>query len=338
MRTFDFSGRPLCTHMRPVLALTTLSVWLAPALAAAQQQDPAELYRRIGWVTGSAEVDLGGVATLQVPTGYRFTSGEGAHLFMELCNNPRADELGVLVPPPDPLNGSTQSWFVVFSYDDIGHVADGERDRFDEQQAAAILDVVRQATERDNQERQRRGWTPLHLIGWHQLPFYDASTNDLTWALRASGAAGITVNYDSRVLGRRGVMRVRMIVAEADVAAAVPTYRMIVGGLSFKAGETHAEFRAGDKVAQYGLVGLVTGGAAVAAVKAWKPLVALGALIVAAIGAAAKKLGALFGLKPAAQPAAVGATSAAGASADAQAADTGQASASVLIPCPAASG
>lgn len=39
-------------------------------------------------------------------------------------------------------------------------------------------------------------------------------------------------------------------------------------GFKFNQGETYAEFRQGDKVATYGLVGLVAGGAAFAAGKA----------------------------------------------------------------------
>lgn len=52
--------------------------------------------------------------------------------------------------------------------------------------------------------------------------------------------------------------------------------------------------RSGDKIAQYGLVGLVTGGAAVAAVKFWKPLMKFGIFIIAAIAAVAAKLKSFF--------------------------------------------
>ena len=39
------------------------------------------------------------------------------------------------------------------------------------------------------EERQKRGWSALTLEGWHQPPFYDPSTNNLTWATRLSSVS-----------------------------------------------------------------------------------------------------------------------------------------------------
>lgn len=307
---------------------------LLVARISSAQQGRGEVPERIQWTVGPAEADLGGVARLQVPTGYRFTGVPGSKLWMELTNNPYEGELGVLIPPFNEHAGELPAWYIVFSYEAIGHVKDDEKDELGGEAAAAMLQVIREATERGNQERRSRGWPGLTVLGWHQTPHYDPATRNLTWAMRASDGAGTTVNYDSRVLGRRGVMTVKMVLGEEQVAAAVPAYRMVVGGLTFKAGETHAEFRSGDKVAQYGLVGLVTGGSAVAAVKWWKPLVKFGAVLVAVLAVLGRKIASLFGIKGAPQVATVGADGSAAAAEQTVDPDEPASDTPVLVPCP----
>ena len=71
-------------------------------------------------------------------------------------------------------------------------------------------------------------------------------------------------------------------------------------GFSYKSGKTYAEFRSGDKVAEYGLAALVAGGAGAAAVKlglfAWlaKIFAKSGKAVVALLVGAAAGLKALF--------------------------------------------
>ncbi len=89
--------------------------------------------------------------------------------------------------------------------------------------------------------------------------------------------------------------------AVADLDRVLTTYQ-------FDAGETYAEWRPGDKVAEYGLTGLIVGGAVAAAVKTgllkgfWKFLVAGAAAFwkIIAVGAAAAvaSLKSLFKRKP----------------------------------------
>src|SRR4051794_21765440 len=108
------------THDR--LAAAFLALLLASACGSsvlAEPKDDAPL-QQIQWTVGPAEADLGGGARLQVPSGYRFTGPDGARIWAQLCNNPYAGELGVLTPPV----GATSIWYVLFSYDDVGHVSD----------------------------------------------------------------------------------------------------------------------------------------------------------------------------------------------------------------------
>jgi len=58
-----------------------------------------------------------------------------------------------------------------------------------------------------------------------------------------------------------------LIVDPESLQATLPTFRDVLAGYSFQSGNNYAEYRAGDKVAKYGLAALVVGGAAVGAAK-----------------------------------------------------------------------
>ena len=64
----------------------------------------------------------------------------------------------------------------------LGYVSDDEKDELD---AEAILDSIRQGTEAGNEEREKRGWPTMNIVGWHEEPHYDENTNNLSWAIIA---------------------------------------------------------------------------------------------------------------------------------------------------------
>jgi uncharacterized membrane-anchored protein len=76
----------------------------------------------------------------------------------------------------------------------------------------------------------------------------------------------------------------------------IAEFKTALTGYDFTAGQRYAEFRAGDKVAEYGLAALVLGGAAAVATKtgffkAFGKLIVVGVVALgAAVAAAFKKL------------------------------------------------
>ena len=85
----------------------------------------------------------------------------------------------------------------------------------------------------------------------------------------------------------------------------LPVARTLIAGFHFQSGQTYAEYRKGDKVAEYGLTALVLGGGAVLAAKSglfaviakffgkFLKLIIVGAI---ALGAVIKKFfGSVFG-------------------------------------------
>lgn len=234
-------------------------------------QDPAEV-AKISWEHGPTLSKLGTQAQVNVPKGFLFTDSEGSRKFAELNQNvPSGREVGVLAP--DDLK-----WFVVFEFDESGYIKDDEKSSLD---ADAMLKSIQSANERGNEERKRRGWGTVTVLGWVHAPHYDESTSNLEWSTKAKDEQGNLVsNHNTRYLGRRGVMRVTLVTDPDALASTLLQYRKVMSGFSYTPDNSYRAFVKGDKVAEYGLTALVVGGAAAAAAKTgflksfWKLIVA----------------------------------------------------------------
>jgi uncharacterized membrane-anchored protein len=274
-----------------VVAWTAWLVMTASAVATAQDVEADRLASRPGWTKGPHTGDLGDQAALSVPEGYYFLDASATRAFLQATENvPSGRELGAVVRPTD----ENHSWFALFSFASDGYVDDSDKDKID---ADALMKNMRAGTEQDNEERKKRGWATFNLEGWHKPPYYDATTHNLTWAIRGSSPGdSVTINHSVRLLGRRGVMSVALVAGQQGIEAATTDFNQLLTGFEYKSGQRYAEFRSGDKMAGYGLAALIGGGAAAAAVKtgffskAWKAILAL----IAAASAGLKKL---FGRK-----------------------------------------
>lgn len=262
------------------------AIGLLPGGAAAQEGSPEENPIDIEWVRGPATGKLGSVATVEVPEGFVFAGAEDTRKLMEAMQNPtNGTELGFVAPVGE-------NWFVVFEYDDSGYVKDDERAKLD---ADAILSSLQEGQRSANEVRKERGWETLDVVGWMQQPHYDPVSNNLEWAPRLRSSTGSeNVNYNSRLLGRGGVMSATLVGSEEEVVAGMTSFKSILGGFGYVEGQRYAEFRSGDKLAKYGLTALITGGTAAVALqtgllqKFWK-------LIVVGVAAAAGLVKKLFG-------------------------------------------
>ena len=223
---------------------------------------------KIAWVVGPATAQLGDIAEIKIPAGYRFTGKDGTGTFLEMTGNPPSgDELGTIVPQ-SKSDDDQEFWFVIFEFQDTGYVKDDDRDKLDPD---GLLKTIRDNTEDANKERLRRGWLPYHIRGWYKPPFYDTQTRNLTWAMQGystnQGKEEASVNYSVRILGRRGTMSVDLVLDPALVDSVVPKFDKLLTGFSYLHGSAYSDFRAGDKVAEYGLATLVAGGATAIAAK-----------------------------------------------------------------------
>jgi len=245
--------------MIPMIVFVVLAS-LPPALAtegAAAQEE--SVFDKVQWQHGPAEAEMEKWASIKVQEGYIFADGDDTRMLMEAMGNPSSGrEVGFLSP-------DTLGWFVVFEFDDVGYIKDDDKDDLD---ADAMLESIRAGTEESNKVRREKGFSGLNITGWEVKPNYNEATHNLEWAIRAKDDGGdLILNHNTRILGRRGVMRVTLVVNPEQLQAVLPVYTAQLDAFSFSSGETYAEFVQGDKIAKYGLTALVAGGAGAAAAK-----------------------------------------------------------------------
>lgn len=268
--------------IKPYLKAFAVCVCLVtnPIFAQSEESRLAEL-KALDWKEGPTTAKVGYVASQKVESGCMFLEAADARKFLELNENPSSSsDIGVIM---------SDKWWASYSYDDIGYVSDDEKGSLD---SDAILASLKKGTEQGNAERRRRGWPELTVLGWARKPHYDEVSHNLEWAMKISSRDGICVNYNTRILGRGGVMRVTLVCDPDELTSALPEFKSALRGFSYNAGNRYAEYRRGDRTAEIGLSALILGGAGAAAVKTgafkwlWKGIV----VVALAIGGFLKKL------------------------------------------------
>ena len=226
------------------------------ALAKIQQLAASLKYRE-------GEITLrGDLAKLKLPPTLRYLGPDDAATVLErIWGNPpsRAKSLGMLVPA-DISVIAQNAWAVIVSYEEEGYVKDDDATKINYDD---LLKEMRAGTKANSAEREKQGYPSIELVGWATPPRYDAAAKKMYWAkeLKFGDSPENTLNYDIRVLGRRGVLvlsAVAGISQLADIEAATP---MLLGAVDFQEGHRYTDFKPGtDKVATYGLAALVAGG------------------------------------------------------------------------------
>ena len=292
---------------RFALALAFSGLLAAPFAHAQQsdapstdQQKAAEQFRAklraLDWVKGPTTVTVSGNSTLKLPEDYVFLDAANTAKFEELTHNLSGGK-EVLIGP------RSLQWAAYLVFNDEGYVKDDEKI-----DAAAILKSLKDSTERANEERRRRGWEEMHIIGWAVPPAYNATTKRLEWATLFESQSESGVNFFTKILGRRGVTSVVLVSSPDDQTISVAALNQVLTGYDFNTGERYAEYKPGDKVAEYGLTGLILGGAVAAAAKTgllkgfWKLIVGFAVaawkVLAAGVVAAIAGLKSMFKKKP----------------------------------------
>jgi uncharacterized membrane-anchored protein len=262
--------------MKTCFAFAPLAAALILAAAPSFSQDEDEFDQamaELGWVNGPSDVTIANIASVSLPSEYSYLDSDDTAVLMEIFQNPTGTEEYFI--GPDDLR-----WWAVFSFEDTGYIEDDE-----EIDADALLQSLREGNEYANEERRNRGWSELHITGWQYPPFYEGDSNRLAWAIRAESDGEAIVNYNTRLLGRKGVMSAVLVADPETLDASVQEFKQVLATFNYDQGHRYAEFMPGDKVAAYGLAALVTGGAAAAvaksgAAKGLFKLIGMGALAV----------------------------------------------------------
>ena len=102
----------------------------------------------------------------------------------------------------------------------------------------------------------------MTLVGWASAPYYDEVDKKLHWAkeLNFDGYDVNTLNYDIRVLGRKGYLNLTAI-GDIDVLDTFNQDRdHILASVDFNDGHRYSDFNPDiDEVAAYGIGGLIAG-------------------------------------------------------------------------------
>jgi uncharacterized membrane-anchored protein len=204
-----------------------------------------------------------GLATLNVPNGFRYLNGADANkILVQLWGNPPGSTpLGLLMPDISPIDH--RAWAVIITYAEDGYVKDHDAEKIDYND---LLKQMQKDIGDANPERTRQGYPTMELIGWAAPPRYDRGVHKLYWAkeLKFSGETQNTLNYNIRMLGRRGVLVLNAVAAMSQLSEIQKVTPQILSSIDYNAGNRYADFNAasGDKVASYGLAALVAGGVA----------------------------------------------------------------------------
>ena len=202
----------------------------------------------------------GGMATLQVPDDFYYLPPDDANkVLTEAWGNPGGSKtLGMLFPSDmTPLN--KDAWGVVIRYSDDGYVDDKDAKDINYND---LLKKMQEEAKEANKQRVKAGYEAVTLVGWAAQPYYDSVTHKLHWAkdLKFAGEDEDTLNYNIRVLGRKGYLSMNFVASMHQLPEIEQKLDSVLGMASFNDGYRYEQFKPNyDKIAAYGIGGLVAG-------------------------------------------------------------------------------
>lgn len=211
----------------------------------------------------------GGHAKLDLGDRYVFLPADEAKKVLNLGwgNPPDAltNVLGMVLPKGAHFYDNT--WGAVVQYDDTGHIDDKDAAS---QDYGEVLTNLKSGEDESNKAAREAGYAGGSTIGWAQAPTYDAATRTLIWArnIKFDNVAENTLNYDVRTLSRTGTLSLNMVDGMNHIDAVRAAARDLGRTIKFDEGQQYANFDSNtDKLADYGLAGLVAGGVGLAVAK-----------------------------------------------------------------------
>ena len=201
------------------------------------------------------------LANLNLPENLVFLDGEDANrVLVDAWGNPPTDELplGMILPAGIwPL--ADESWAVTVEFEESGFVSDEDAADID---YAEMLEQLQQEAVESNVWRAENGYESIELLGWAAQPHYDAQGKKLHWAkeLRFGDSDINTLNYNIRVLGRKGVLILNFIANMDQLPEIQENVPAVLAMTEFNDGSRYADFDPDiDQVAAYGIGALIAG-------------------------------------------------------------------------------
>lgn len=211
------------------------------------------------WQHGSIELNEG-MARLDVPEGFKYLDGEQSeYVLSDLWGNIPEPSLGLLFRENEFPLDTARGYVVEISYVEDGYVSDEDAEDIDYDE---LLETMQSDADEENEYRASLGYEQVDIVGWAAQPYYDAAAKKLHWAkeLHFEGEDTNTLNYNIRVLGRRGYLMVNAISDMEELAHFESEAPMIINSVHFNEGHRYEDFDSSmDKVAAVGIGGLIAG-------------------------------------------------------------------------------
>jgi uncharacterized membrane-anchored protein len=163
-----------------------------------------------------------------------------------------------MIIPENSYAGYNEYAFIV-EYDGLGYVKDEDADKID---YTDLLKEMKEGSVKSNEERSKAGLQTMELVGWAAHPHYDKQRKLLYWAkeFKVPGVEENTLNYDVRLLGRKGVLILQAVSSMNAIDSVNKNINTILGMVSFNAGNQYGDFNSStDNVAAWTIGGLVAG-------------------------------------------------------------------------------
>lgn len=244
-----------------------LAIWVLASLslcASAQSIDSMQLFMdslEASFVYQQGEIKLeNGVGTINIPTGFRYLDPvQTETVIVDLWGNPSgAGTLGMIVPEQTPIT-AFNAWAFIITYDEMGYVEDDDAEDMDYDE---VLEELKSETAASSEERVAQGYEAIALVGWASKPFYDADKKVLHWAkeLKFGESEEHTLNYNVRVLGRKGVVVLNAVASMNDFTEVEKNIQPILTSFTYADGYKYSDFNPElDEVAAWTVGGLVAG-------------------------------------------------------------------------------
>ncbi|MEM6261664.1 MAG: DUF2167 domain-containing protein [Bacteroidota bacterium] len=212
---------------------------------------------------GTGTITLkGSLATLTVPEGFKYLNAKDSKMVLEdLWGNPPSEDepsLGMLFSTHEGPN-SDSSFAINITYSEEGYIDDSDAKSIDYDD---LLETMQEDAVEVNELRKEMGYETVELIGWASAPFYDGTQKKLHWAkeLKFGESVDHTLNYNIRVLGRKGYLQMNVIGEMAVFPEVQSTINAILPAVAFNEGNRYDDFNPDiDEVAAYGIGGLIAG-------------------------------------------------------------------------------
>ncbi len=258
--------------MRFLYALIAVALVCTTAMADEPTPEQQALITKFRAIKNSLHPETGDIkipsanVTLHLGDEYYFLPhDEARNVLVNAWNNPASaaeGELGMIFPKGTNF-WDEKGWAAVVTFEPSGFISSSQYSQSDFDSAAKAM---RDAEDASNEARKKAGAVPIHFVGWAQPPQYDEQNHTVIWARDLHfGAADVdTLNYDVRVLGRRGYLSLNMVSEMPELAVIRQDAQELRAKAEYEPGSRYEDFNtATDKKSALGIAGLVAAGAGV---------------------------------------------------------------------------